>query len=255
MGNINTITLYKSYEKTIGFFSVSVRENTVMSFPGVTMNIGNNGLSSLNNSYLNSISLNANQTYFALFIFPDGLESIELSFGDISRLKTFDATLNYGNFTDFEGIDIDAEDVMKFSYASTLRLRYSVRRLRLLFPDCFMGFHYLSDFSIGCPHQENDGHSLRTIHLPDSVMSQMTHINWLIKEVPSNFHLLTSCRYIYLLSSPHWTGYNNGSFANIQGCCEILSIPFIDSEDQGTVAAFVNRFFVGTNNNLNIGNG
>jgi hypothetical protein len=190
MGNINTITLYKSYEKTIGFFSVSVRENTVMSFPGVTMNIGNNGLSSLNNSYLNSISLNANQTYFALFIFPDGLESIELSFGDISRLKTFDATLNYGNFTDF-----------------------------------------------------------------DSVMSQMTHINWLIKEVPSNFHLLTSCRYIYLLSSPHWTGYNNGSFANIQGCCEILSIPFIDSEDQGTVAAFVNRFFVGTNNNLNIGNG
>ena len=246
----NTITLYRPVNKAMGYFSLKLSGVTTITFSGATVYMSTLGVehAKISGAIISSFSAGPIEYFFYL---ED--ETVTVAFGDITKLDWLDLALDYaydGVNVDFEGMDIEYLDVLKLNNASRLRMRYSVRNLRSLNQCSFYNFPNLTDFSIGCTRNLFESVSLHSIKLSNARMSQMTHINWLIKRIPFNFPNLVSCKYLYLLSMPRWTGLTANQFGNCSGQCLIMHIPYVDEEDYDIVASFVRNFFVGSSNDL-----
>ena len=250
----NTITLFRPTGKSVGYFSLKLSGVTTITFSGATVLMSTIGVAHAKNNGVNVSSFSAGPIEYFFYLEDD---TVAVAFGDITKLDWLDLALDYaydGVNVDFEGMDIEYFDVLKLYNASRLRMRYSVRNLRSLNHCSFYSFSSLTDFSIGCTRDLFESVSLHSINLSNIKMPQMTHINWLVKRIPLNFNLLTSCQYLYLLSMPRWTELTANQFDNCSGQCQIMHIPYVDEEDYSIVASFVRNFFVGTPNNLVIPN-
>ena len=225
-------------DRNWGCFLVKfVTDSVTLSLEGATFRYGTT-LENAKNSVIpySSMTLSPNTNHY---IYIPGPFTAILKFSDITRLDTFDASINTGSsVATYEGIDIDAKDLMKFSLVRDLGLRYCVRHLNYFNERNFMYFTNLERLYIGAP---NDETLLETIHLPDGVMRSLTDLNWGIKVLPANFNELKRCENVYLLNGASWRNLHSAVFSSTVKCYIIHTDPY-NTEDIPTIQRFRNAY-------------
>jgi hypothetical protein len=183
-------------------------------------------------SFTYDLTMYSSQDYY---IYIPSFLNTKLEFSDITKVDTFDASIDVGSsVATYEGIDIDAKDLMKFSLVRNLGLRYSVKNLDDFKPECFMYFTNLERLYIGAPNDEN---VFEEILLPDGVMRSLKDINWGIQKLPANFNELVNCEYFYLMTAPSWQALSSATFTSLAQCKVICTDPYNNDD-----VLIINRF-------------
>lgn len=183
-------------------------------------------------SFTSELTMYSGQDYY---IYIPGQFSDTLKFSDITKVDTFDASIDVGStIAKYEGIDIEAKDLMKFSLVRNLGLRYSVKNLDDFKPECFMYFTNLERLYIGAPGDEK---IFESIYLPDGVMNSLKDINWGIQNLPANFNKLVNCECFYLMTEPSWHALASETFTSLAQCKVICTDPYNNDD-----VLIINRF-------------
>lgn len=193
-------------------------------------------------SLVDSASLDRDTEYY---IYIPGVVDHDLFIPDITSLDTFNASFYTGESVHvFEGLDIEAEELMKLSTVRDLRLRYSVRHPHYFNCDNFIYFTKLQSLFIGSPGENNldNKNMFETICLPDGVMRSLLYLNWEVNTLPKNFYMLTRCTHIYLQTHSSWRNIDSGNFLTPLVYCSYIQIVNHNIEDTQKIDDFLDVY-------------